>query len=126
MQTYEPNKWRTDLVVFIEKNHTYFDQKDYFLNELNCKFENLRKLPEDKPMCTLIDFVPLDKRKVTGEKSFKTPEELYAYLLKDVNIFEDNLNNLSTFYKSMQKEIGRYSYLNSILMAFEGYKYIFK
>jgi hypothetical protein len=60
----EPKKWRTDLVVFIENNKTFFESKEsMFLEELNCKYSNRRVSKSDKPMCTLIDYRALANRK---------------------------------------------------------------
>lgn len=136
MLKYEPTKWRTDLIVFIEKNETYFNDGEFFLNQLNCKFENVRKSPEDKPMCTLLNYVALEKRslqepnaadlkkKLENSRASSSSSEslLYPYLLKDVDIFktDDQMDQLYPFYKAMQTELSRYRYLNSILMAFEG------
>jgi hypothetical protein len=64
MQKYEPIMWRTDLVIFLERDRKLFDNENYFFNKLNCKFENLRKGDMDAPMCTLIEFVPLQKRTI--------------------------------------------------------------
>lgn len=121
MMQYESSKWRTDLVVFIENNKTVFNQSDLFLNELDCRFENLRRSSEDKPMCTLLNYVALEKRDLgTKEKSFTSSEDLYAYLLKDVDIFKADYDEFDILRKLLKKEIGHYRYLNSILMAFEG------
>jgi hypothetical protein len=58
MQRYEPVKWRTDLIVFIERSN--FD----VLKELNCTYENRRTNMLDKPMCTLIKYIPLKDRTI--------------------------------------------------------------
>ena len=60
----EPKKWRTDLIIFIENNSTFFKSKNaQFFDELDCKFENKRTSKSDRPMCTLINYVALNKRK---------------------------------------------------------------
>lgn len=123
MQNFEPPKWRTDLVIFIENNQSLFNNSEFFLNQLNCGFENLRKSPEDKPMCTLVNYLALEKRIFdhADQRNFETPEQFYDYLLKDVDIFKtDGADEFLKFNKAMQKELSRYRYLNSILMAFEG------
>ena len=62
MQKYEPPHWRTDLVIFLEKDAGFFkDDANNVFTKLNCKFTNLRSSETDKPMCTLIEFVPLQK-----------------------------------------------------------------
>ena len=43
MQKHESPKWRTDLVVFINKSPV-FEKKEFFLNGLNCTFANRRRL----------------------------------------------------------------------------------
>ncbi|CAF1132034.1 unnamed protein product, partial [Brachionus calyciflorus] len=93
MQTYEPKKWRTDLIIFLDTNNSAYKNPDIFLNDLNCKLDNKRKSLEDKPMCSLI--------------SYKT---LATHQLKE-------------FYSLLNANLLDYKYLDSILMAFEGYSY---
>ena len=50
----------------------------------------------DKPMCTLIDFKPLEKRNFTD--TFKS----YQSILDEVNIFQDG-NDLGQFYSLLKK-----------------------
>jgi len=65
MLKYEPEHWRTDLIIFVERDKKLFEDQKFFLNKLNCSFENLRTNQTDKPMCTLIEFVPLQQRNLT-------------------------------------------------------------
>lgn len=118
MQKNEPTKWRTDLVVFINKNEA-FDKKDFFLNGLNCTFTNRRNSPEDKPMCSLVDYVPLKNRKLSKLNFNKN--DIYNYLLSKLDIFSDDQENLAPFYNWLKSKISHYGYLDSILMAFDGY-----
>ena len=116
MQKYEPNNWRTDLIVFIENDKKVFSNENLLFNKLNCEFSNKRMSEMDKPMCTLIDFKPLEKRNFTD--TFKS----YQSILDEVNIFQDG-NDLGQFYSLLKKYLKNYGYSNSILMAFEGYSY---
>ena len=122
MIKFEPPKWRTDLIVFIENNATVINSDEFFMNDMNCRFENKRKSAEDKPMCTLIEYVALKRRNFdTPNRTFANADEKYRYLLKDVNIFKtDNSSEFDTFYKFLKSSLSNYGYLDSILMAFDG------
>ena len=128
MQKSEPFKWRTDLIVFIEKSVD-------FLNELNCTFENKRKHDSDEPMCTLLPYRAVKDRNLTQlanplfkkENIFEAIDvntniyEKYEYLLNNIEIFSDDPANLLPFLHVLQQNLYNYGYLDSILMAFEGY-----
>lgn len=127
MQAYEPGKWRTDIIVFVNTDHEAFKQADFFLNKLNCSVHNRRTRPEDKPMCTLINYKPFKSRQFTKLDKivlpqFKTEKEKYNYLLNDIDIFSTEETNLVPFYLFMRR-ISNYGYLDSILMAFDGWSY---
>ena len=62
MLSAEPNKWRTDLILFLDKQENLFNDKSFFLNDLNCSFSNRRSAETDKPMCTLIQYKPIAQR----------------------------------------------------------------
>ena len=64
MIKYEPAQWRTDLIVFTKNDDSLFKDNDFFFNQLKCSFENKRKSKFAKPMCTLIDYLPLKERKI--------------------------------------------------------------
>ena len=131
MQKNEPNLWRTDLIVFIENS---FD----LLNELNCTYENKRKSDQDQPMCTLFKYTSVIKRNLTQinnplfakENIYKEIDvnkniyEKYEYLLNNVEIFNDDESNLLPFLTVLQQNLDNYGYLDSILIAFEGYSYL--
>jgi hypothetical protein len=52
MLTFEPAKWRTDLIVFMNTKITgHLSRPDFFMNQLNCSLNNKRTSPEQKPMC---------------------------------------------------------------------------
>lgn len=126
MINYEPAKWRTDLIVFIENGMSVeFNSSRLFLEQMNCSFENRRQSDEDKPMCTLINYVPLDNRIFnTNSRQFSNDDEKYRYLLNKVDIFktgESSSFEFDTFYKLMKQSLSKYGYSDSILIAFEGY-----
>ena len=78
-------------------------------------------------MCTLIDFVPLQKRVSGGEGDGVGGggrfSGSYEHVLSGVDVFDDGEKNLAEFYAMMKSNLVSYGYLNSILMAFEGYQY---
>lgn len=119
MQTYEPKKWRTDLIIFVDKDHANMAKPDIFFNELNCSYINQRTSPLDKPMCTLIDFKALADRKLPKEKK----EFDYDFLLDKLDIYSNKSEDLKEFYSLLNANLLSYGYLDSILMAFEGYEY---
>lgn len=122
MQIYEPNTWRTDLIIFTNTdkltNRKFFD-------DLNCSIKNSRQSKNDMPMCILINYVPIKDRIIIQlvENNQPSVEVLYDHLYKKVNVFDDNPNNLWRFYKNLQT-LNNYNYLDSILMAFDGYKHL--
>lgn len=120
MIEFEPSKWRTDLLVFVENNKSLFDTSDFVLNELKCSFDNLRKSPNDPPMCTLINYQAFSRRKLDLLNQNQDLNLTYKYLLESVNIFETDLNEYENFYKLMKREVNSYSFLDSILVGFEG------
>ena len=131
MQKTEPAKWRTDIIIFIENDPEWFKpNQTNWLDDLNCSFKNIRKSKSDKPMCTLIHYVALKKREV-GEFipiDHKQAKIEYNKLLTDINIFEDTTSqshpgNLQPFYSKAKNALEDYGYVDSILMAFDGYKY---
>jgi hypothetical protein len=126
MMKFEPAKWRTDLVVFIENKRDYFEKRDFFLNELNCRFDNIRKSAKDPPMCTLIDYRPFSKRDISFEDmKNESLSSIYKHLIEKINIFDFNLSEFDKFYKLMKREVSHYSYLDSIIVGFEGYVFNF-
>jgi hypothetical protein len=126
MQKYEPSKWRTDLVIFmhVEALNSNNNVKEFF-EGLDCKTENMRNSKEDKPMCTIIRYIPINKRRkkynVAYLKSID-PLVLFSHLYKDVNVFDDDDVNIWKFH-AILKDLAHYGYLDSIMVGFEGYKY---
>lgn len=129
MQKSEPSKWRTDLIVFIQKDEALFGKADFFLNELNCSFTNVRTSNTDEPMCTLLNYTPIRHRKLNTtatQRTFADSRARYHHLLENVNIFDDSPQNLNPFYTFLKEKLSNYGYVDSILMAFDGYDYLNK
>ncbi|RNA37874.1 secreted protein [Brachionus plicatilis] len=122
MQKYEPTVWRTDLVIFVDKEHANMAKPDIFFKDLNCTFENQRVSANDKPMCTLVQYKALADRKLPQEKK----EFDYEFLLDKVDLYSDKSEDLKEFYSLLNANLLSYGYLDSILMAFEGYQYFKK
>jgi hypothetical protein len=130
MIKYEPAQWRTDLIVFTKNDNSLFKDNDFFFNQLKCSFENKRKSKFAKPMCTLIDYLPLKERKIQAydNEIFKIEDGdkkllKFLYLLEKIDIYNDDPTNLVPFYTLLQTKLSKYGYLDSILMAFDGYNY---
>jgi hypothetical protein len=127
MQKYEPTKWRTDLVVFIDNEPEVFKNDKLFFKELNCSFDFKRNNSQQGPMCTLFEYKTLKKRSIKGQsdifKQLTSQKETYEYLLSKLDIFSNDSNNLEPFYKLLFDNLSNYGYLDSILMAFDGYDY---
>ena len=124
IQKYEPAKWRTDLIIFIKYEEDYFKDGSFFLHELNCSFYNKRKSPKNPPMCTLIKYIPVNERNLTTLKYFESDMQRYSYIQRNINIFDDKSDeDKNIFYSLLTKNLANYAYVDSILMAFEGYEY---
>jgi hypothetical protein len=129
MLAHEPANWRTDLVVFVSRNAKFFNDPTFFLNKLNCSFVNKRTVNTDPPMCTLVEYTPLKSRKLqvskaAGQLDVKTNPERYEHVLTSIDIFSDDNDNLDPFYRLVRDKLSSYGYLDSILMAFDGYAYL--
>lgn len=125
MRKYEPKLWRTDLVVFMNTK-VYAKTNNNVFPELNCTVDNIRKSKNDEPMCTIRNYVEIKDREIpfynkdTIEQI--SADEIYSFLYKKINIFNDDAENLWKFYGKL-KELYKYQYVDSILMAFDGYSY---
>jgi len=127
MMAYEPSKWRTDLIVFVEKNQEIMDSGNFFFHDLGCRFENVRNGPTDKPMCTLIEFKTLKNREIKSNFTIQNKDiNNYLYFMKDTNIFAENSSTFQDYYKLINDSLSKYPYAESILMAFDGYEYFKK
>lgn len=123
MIKHEPSKWRTDLVVFARNEKNFFNNNSFF-DKLNCSFYHKRTSPNDKPMCVLMDYEAIKDRKFSsGEIKFASNNQLYNFILKKINIFNESDPNMNIFYDFIKNRLSKYGYVDSILMAFDGYKY---
>lgn len=118
MQKYEPAYWRTDLIVFLDDTKKEFVSRAF--TELGCSFDNQRTSKHEKPKCVLMRHIALAERNTALPSK---DSKKYEKLLSEVNIFDDSEENLKLFYANL-KDLKHYGYLDSILMAFDGYKYL--
>jgi hypothetical protein len=124
---YESTKWRTDLIVFIEKNDTIRAKKEFFFTDMNCKFENVRTSPTDSPMCTLVEYFPISKRQIDPKYKIKDRDNIdYDVFFKGVDIFSQNIDHFNSYYMLLKDSLSEYHYTDSIMMAFDGYEYFKK
>lgn len=121
MQKYEPTKWRTDLVIFIRNDPMFFKDGNSFLEQLNCKFSNRRTSKSDRPMCTLVEYVPLRDLKVPPINA--NMNRNYTKLLTEVNMFSDKPEDLTEFWTFCHHSLKTYPYVDSVVVAFSGYSY---
>ena len=128
MQKYEPSLWRTDIVIFMD-HKLYLSTQRTMFQELNCSLTNIRKTRKNEPMCTILDYVSIKERTIPilNETFLKSElnEDAYRELFRKINIFDDTPQNLWKFYIKL-KELNHYNYVDSILIAFDGYKYFQK
>lgn len=119
MLRHQAAKWRTDLVLFVKKfNQTHeFD----FFSKLNCSFLNVRTSNQDTSMCTLIEYEPVDSRKVVLSN---TDDISFDYLYGSFDIFEPSRFDLANFNAKIKSDLSHYSYTDSIMIAFDGYEYL--
>ena len=125
MMRSEPARWRTDLVIFVERNATLYENLYHGLEALNCSFDNRRTKKQDMSMCTLID-CPAVKNIVFGEfeAELDHANDLYSYLLNDVDIFDATNDRLQPFYHQLSAKLKHYANIDSIMAAFDGYEYL--
>jgi hypothetical protein len=124
MQKYEPKKWRTDLIVFVDRN-VQFNKSDFFLHQLNCSFSSRRVNAKAKPMCILVEYRAVRDRNIVvgGAMNVKEQDKLFEFFFNDVNVYEISSGDNELFLKYLKANLNSYGYLDSILMAFEGYEY---
>ena len=124
MQKHEPLKWRTDLVIFTQNDSDFFKNGTSFFDELNCKFSNRRTSKSDKPMCTLVEYLPLRKFQVPKETENRLNlNPNYKHLLTKVNIFSDQAEDIADFWALSVKNLKTYQYVDSVVVAFSGSSY---
>lgn len=118
LHKHEPTKWRTDFIVFTEEKAFNIFQ------DFNCSFNNIRKLETELPMCTLVKYIPVKNRNlILLSSAYNITEQKYEYLLNNIDIFSDNDFNLLPLMSLVKENLSKYSYLDSIMIAFEGYNY---
>ena len=97
MLKYEPKLWRTDLIIFMD-HRLYLSTQRTIFQELNCSITNTRKSKKDEPMCTIIDYISIKERIIPlyNESYFQNvpSEEIYRYLFRKVNVFDESPQNL--------------------------------
>jgi hypothetical protein len=128
MLSYEPLKWRTDLVVFINYSQAVLNSETYsFFNDLNCTIKNQRTSDLEPPRCVLVDYVPLKSRKIRPVKDEnKSIEYNHNYFLTKVDIFSNNSDDFIPYFNYLIENTKTYANLDSVLIAFDGYDYFSK
>jgi hypothetical protein len=128
MLSYEPLKWRTDLVVFINYSQVVLNSETYSLfNDLNCTIKNQRRSDLEPPCCVLVDYVPLKSREVKPVKNEnKSIEYDHDYFLTKVDIFSNNSDDFIPYFNYLIENTKTYANLDSVLIAFDGYDYFSK
>jgi hypothetical protein len=126
MQKYESDYWRTDLVISMDVNMAINLNKMIRFEDLNCTINNLRKSKKDKPMCTILNYVSIGDRILNNTNSellnSMSSMEVYSHLFKNIDVFNKN-NEYFWMFLAKLKDLKHFSYIDSILMAFDGYNY---
>jgi hypothetical protein len=121
MQKYEPSKWRTDIVVFFDADKPQSADKLKFFTDLNCTYDNQRKGRKDTQKCVLVQYKALSDRFLESSTlKFTNKDTMYEYFYDKYDAFSENSNE----FHVRLKDISHYVYLDSILMAFDGFKYL--
>jgi hypothetical protein len=127
MQTYESTKWRTDLIVFVDTTlTTHFSNASFFMHQMQCSLSNKRTSAEQKPMCTLIHYRSVLDRNdsfINDQDPRLADPDFFEYLSTKIDIFNLARNESGHFLSYLKANLATYHYLDSILMAFEGYDY---
>jgi hypothetical protein len=128
MQSYEPVKWRTDLVVFINYSQAVLNNETFsLLNDLNCTIKNQRTSDLEPPRCVLVDYVPLKSRQIKPVKDEnKSIEYDHNYFLTKVDIFSNKSDDFILYFNYLIENTKTYANLDSVLIAFDGYDYFSK
>jgi hypothetical protein len=116
-----PKQWHTDLIVFLNVDHVKLDPNLQQFEQLGCLVNKPRQTKTAKSMCILIDYKSMKDRIVPGVVD--NIDDLYNYLYNHVDVFSDDAHNLNKFY-AVLKDLDHYGYTDSILVAFESYKYV--
>jgi hypothetical protein len=124
MTSYEPSKWRTDLVVFVDYTNVTFSDANFFLNKLNCTIRNRRTSDKDESMCVVLDYKPIKNRKMQSVPSQLAARKFdYNYFLDELDIFSKEASDFIPFYNLLIKNVNHYPNLDSVLVAFDGHEY---
>ena len=119
MQTYEPSRWRTDLIIFYDLNSSKEIAKaDFFLNQLNCSVKNRRTRPDQRPMCTMIPYKAVKDREgplINPNNPLLKDERVYEFLFNDLNIFNTSNEDMGTFLSLLKSNLASYGSLDSRL-----------
>jgi hypothetical protein len=126
MQKSEPSKWRTDLIIFINDIQIKANDKLQFFNDLNCTFTNKRTSPASIPMCTLVNYMAMSDRRdsfLVDKNPRLRDKNIYQYFFKELDVFDPNPADRELFLNLLKNNLATYGYLDSILVAYEGYEY---
>jgi hypothetical protein len=127
MQTYEPTRWRTDLIIFYDTLACkQIAKPEFFLNQLNCTTRNVRTSREQRPMCTMIPYRAVKDRvdpNINTANPLLQDKKVYEFLFNDLNIFNTSKEHMGVFLSLLKSNLAQYGYLDSILIAFEDYPY---
>lgn len=100
---------------------------------MNCTYNNRRQSDSDAPMCTLLKFEPINNRKFPTASSafYRNEPRNYQHFFNNIDLFQttttaEGKKQLDDFYQFIQDSIKTYNYVDSILMAFDGYEYFKK
>jgi hypothetical protein len=123
MLKHQPCKWRTDLIIFVENDKKSFEDEDFFMNKLNCSFNNRRLNDLDNSRCVLIEYTPIKKRKIRQVVNTSNIAYDYRFFLEKFDIFSKNETESIPFYNFLITNVGDYHSADSILPTFDGYEY---
>lgn len=106
MIKYEPNEWRTDLIIFTEKYSTFFI-------ELGCIANKIRINNEELPKCRIFIYLRVLDRHVnslTKQQKILTDDSEH-------NLFHINQSRSVLLYENLRT----YQYIDSVNIIAEGY-----
>ncbi len=115
-----PKQWHTDLIFFVDLTDYKSMQMFDIFEQFGCRIDKPRTSKTEKSMCILLHYVSINTRKVGTDKR-NNDKALFRHLFDKVDIFSDEPANLELFYTTLQG-LHKYGYLDSVLMAFDGYK----
>jgi hypothetical protein len=116
-----PKAWQTDLIVFVDLKDYKNDPIFTVFEEFGCYINKPRVTKTDKSMCILIDFISMRER--ITEQVIENPDTLFQHFYNEADPFSDDPRDLRKLY-ALLSHLRNYDYTDSILMAFDGYKYL--